>query len=160
MGDSKRSLEGEGGGVEPEGGRNLRSNRHDSRRHRCPGEGKEEPGASGAWLLAISPPGPTSVLPLGISLHHHSSPSAGGETESQKAEPVRNQLCKPQGPASRASHVFLGEMIDSGGVNGNSCFLTTAPCVQRLPLLVASFPELTPTDPLTNLSTGPFRSPY
>lgn len=39
MGDSKRSLEGEGGGVEPEGGRNLRYNRHDSRRHRCPGKG-------------------------------------------------------------------------------------------------------------------------
>ena len=54
-------------------------------------------------------------LPLGVSPHHHSSPLAGGETESQSTGACQESALQISGPSHQRLLVFLREMIDSGG---------------------------------------------
>lgn len=95
-----RSLEGEGAGDGPAGGRNLKFNRQDGGKQQRLGKGRGDleppPEAWGetdglslppsmASLLLEGGRNPSSGPVLSFWDCHHSSPSEGGETESQRA---------------------------------------------------------------------------
>ena len=79
-------------------------------------EGKEGPGTSLGRMAGQTHSHTHLHLPLGVSPHYHSSPLAGGESESQSTGACQESALQTSGPSHQRLLLFLGEMIDSGVV--------------------------------------------